>query len=106
MLAFMVSERRREIAVRVALGASGSQIAGLVLRNGLLLSMVGAALGIGAAIAATRLLSGLLFDVEPTDPLTFAAATAALLAAAAVASYLPARQASRLDTLAVLNRGV
>jgi putative ABC transport system permease protein len=106
MLAFMVSERRREIAVRLALGASGPQIARLVLRTGLRLSLLGVILGIGGAVAATELLSRLLYGVEPTDPLTFTAAAVALLAAAAVASYVPARQASRLDAAAVLNRGV
>jgi len=106
MLAFMVSERRREMAVRLALGASGPQIARLVLRTGLQLSLLGVTLGIGGAVAATELLSRLLYGVEPTDPLTFTAAAVALLAAAAVASYVPARQASRLDAAAVLNRGV
>ena len=106
MLAFMVSERRREMAVRMALGASRPQIAKLVLRSGLGLSILGLTLGIGGAVAATHLLSRLLYGVEPTDPLTFAAATVALLAAAAIACYLPARQASRLDAAAVLNRSV
>jgi len=100
MLAFMVSERRREMAVRLALGASGPQIARLVLRTGLRLSLLGVILGIGGAVAATELLSRLLYGVSPTDPLTFSAAAAALLAAAAVASYVPARQASRLDAAA------
>jgi predicted permease len=103
-LAFMVSERRREMAVRLALGASGPQVVRLVLRDGLGLSMLGVILGIGGAVATTQVLSRLLYGVQPTDPLTFAAATLALLSAAAVASYLPARQASRLDAAAVLNR--
>jgi predicted permease len=106
MLAFTVSERRREMAVRVALGASGSQVAGLVVRNGVGLALAGAMLGIGGALAATRWVSYQLYDIAATDPATFAAATTALLGAAAVASYLPARHASAVDAAAVLNRGV
>jgi len=102
MLAFTVAERRREIAVRVALGASGSNIARLVLKSGLSLTAIGVAAGIVAALGATRVLSGLLYDVAPTDPLTFACAAGALLVVAAVASYLPARQAARIDAIAML----
>jgi predicted permease len=105
-LAFMVAERRREMAVRMALGASGPQLARLVLRNGLGLAALGAALGIIAAVATTHLLARLLYGVQPTDPWTFTAATLALITAAALASYLPARRASRLDAAAVLTRGV
>jgi predicted permease len=102
VVAFTVAERRREIAVRVALGATGHHIARLVLRNGLGLTAAGVAAGSIAALAATRLLSGLLYDVAPTDPLTFASAAGVLLAVAAVACYLPARQASRIDAIAAL----
>ena len=102
MLAFTVSERRREIAVRLALGASGTRMAGAVLRNGLGLAAIGVAAGSIAAFGVTRVLSSLLYGVEPTDPLTFAAAAASLLGAAALACYLPARQASRLDPTAIL----
>ena len=102
MLAFTVSERRREIAVRLALGASAPRVAQLVLRNGMGLAIAGVMVGVAAAFGATRVLSGLLFDVEPTYPLTFAAAAAGLTAVAALASYLPARQASRLDAIAIL----
>ena len=102
MLAFTVSERRREIAVRLALGASGPRVARLVLQNGLALAVAGVAAGSAAAFAITRVLSGLLYGVEPTDPLTFAAAAIGLLAVAAVACYLPARQASRIDPVAIL----
>ncbi len=102
VLAFTVAERRREIAVRVALGATGPNIAGLVLRNGLGLAAVGVAAGTVAAFGATRVLSGLLYDVAPTDPMTFASAAGVLLIVAAAASYLPARQASRIDAIAAL----
>jgi predicted permease len=106
MLAFMVGERRREMAVRLALGANGSQIAGLVLRSGLRLSMVGAGLGIACSLVVGQLIARLLYDVAPTDPLTIGVATSVLLGAAAVACYLPARQASRVDAAAVLNQTV
>jgi putative ABC transport system permease protein len=102
MLAFTVSERRREIAVRLALGASGRDIARLVVLNGLALSALGVGAGLVAAAGATRLLSSVLFGVEPTDSLTFAAAAVAMLAVAACACYLPARQASRMDPADVL----
>ena len=102
MLAFMVVERRRELAVRLALGAGPRDIVGLLLGGGLTLTALGTALGVLAAVAVTRLMRSLLFDVAPTDPSTFAAAAVVLLAAAAVASYLPARRAGRLDPLTVL----
>ncbi len=104
MLAFGVAERRREIAVRLALGASADGIMALVLRSGLTLALAGVAAGTVAALAMTRLLASLLFGVGSTDPLTFAAAALALLAAAALACYLPARQAARLDPLAILRQ--
>jgi ABC-type antimicrobial peptide transport system permease subunit len=103
MLAFTVWERRREIAVRMALGATKPRIARLVLRTGMGLALTGVLAGTAAAFAAMRLLSSLLYGIEPTDPLTFTAAALALLAVAAIASWLPARQASRLDPLAVLH---
>ena len=102
VLAFTVAERRREIAVRMALGASRSTVAQLVLRNGLGLSALGILAGTITALWGTRVLSGLLYDVAPTDPLTFAAAALVILAVAAVASYLPARQASRIDAIELL----
>jgi predicted permease len=104
LLAFVVSERRREMAVRIALGASSASITRAVLRSGLTLSLTGAACGIAAAVVATQTLSRLLYDVTPTDPVTYMAATAVLVLAAAFASYLPARQAARVDAAAVLNR--
>ena len=73
-----------------------------MLRNGLGLAAVGVAAGTVAAFGATRVLSGLLYGVAPTDPLTFASAAGVLLIVAAAASYLPARQASRIDAIAAL----
>jgi ABC-type antimicrobial peptide transport system permease subunit len=94
--------REGEIAVRMALGANGARIAGLVLRNGVGLAIAGIAAGTLAAFAVTRVLSGLLYDVTPTDPLTFASAAALLVAVAALACYIPARQASRVDPVSIL----
>lgn len=102
MLAFTVAERRREIAVRLALGASGPRVARQIVGSGLLLTTAGIALGTAGAIAAARTLSNLLYGVEPTDPATFAAAGLVLLAAGATACLAPARQAMRLDAVQVL----
>ena len=102
MLAFSVAERRREIAVRVALGARARDIVGMLLSGGLALTAIGAALGVLGAIAITRVLQSLLFEVAPTDPPTFAAAVVVLVAAAFVACYVPARRAGRIDPLLVL----
>jgi putative ABC transport system permease protein len=104
MLAFTVSERRREIAVRLALGADGPRIARLILQDGLALAIAGIAAGTAAALAVTRVLSSVLYGITPTDPATFAAAAAGLLIVAALACYLPARHASRLDPVAILRR--
>jgi len=102
MLAFSVAERRREIGVRVALGADRRTIARLVLREGLLVSVAGLAAGSVAALAITRVLEGLLFEVDPADPITFAIVTAGLLLVALLACYLPARQATKVDPVTVL----
>ena len=88
MLAFGVAERRREIAVRLALGASADGITALILRSGLALALAGVAVGTRRGLAMTRVLTSLLYGVEATDPLTFAAAAVLLLAAAAAACYV------------------
>jgi ABC-type antimicrobial peptide transport system permease subunit len=102
MVAFTVSARRREIAVRMALGADGARVARLVVRNGVGLAIAGVAAGTLAVFLVTRVLSGLLYDVTPTDPLTFAGAAALLVVVAALACYIPARQASRVDPVSIL----
>jgi putative ABC transport system permease protein len=102
VLAYAVAERTREIAVRVALGASGGTVLGLVLQRGLRLFAVGLTLGLIGALFLTRILSSLLYDVAPHDPATFAAVAALLTAVTLVACYLPARRAARLDPLVAL----
>jgi predicted permease len=96
VIAQLVSERRREIGIRVAVGARGADVVRLVVGEGLRLAAAGVALGAGAAVAATRVLRAVLYGVEPGDPLTLAAMGAAALGAAALASWLPARRAAAL----------
>jgi predicted permease len=102
MLAFSVAERRREIAVRLALGATGVRVAGQVLWNGLTLTLMGVVAGAAIALAATRVLSNLLYGVRPTDPLTFAGACIVLVTSATVACLVPVRHAMKLDAVGVL----
>jgi putative ABC transport system permease protein len=97
ILSYAVEQRRREIGIRMALGARRSSVLGMVVREGMLLSLAGTALGILGALAATRLLGALLFGVGPTDAATFAIVVAVILLAAAFASFLPARSATTID---------
>ena len=92
-----VRQRTREIGVRIALGAEPSAIIRMVLRATIGIALGGLAIGLPIAFASSRLLRGLLFGVEPTDPVTFAVASVLLVAAALAASYLPARRAGRID---------
>lgn len=94
-----VSQRIYEIGVRTAMGAKPSNILGMVLRQGLLLTGIGLTLGLAASLAASRVLESQLFGVTPTDPITFLVVTLFLLAVAAVASLIPARRAARVDPL-------
>ena len=97
VIAYAVSQRRREIGVRLALGAQANQIRGLFVRRGLALAAIGVAIGLGAAVGVTRLLRSLLFGISPLDPITFAAVPVVLAAAAVLGSYLPARRAMAVD---------
>lgn len=97
VIAYAVSQRTREIGIRVALGAQPARLLRAFVRQGLLLAGIGAALGLAAAAGLTRLMSSLLFGVTALDPLTYAAVSALLIAAAALASYLPARRAMAID---------
>jgi len=97
-----VAQRTREIGVRVALGATRGSILAMVLRQGLVLAGVGIAIGLAAALAATRLLSDFLFGVPPTDLVTFFGASAILVVVALVASWAPARRAAASDPMIAL----
>jgi putative ABC transport system permease protein len=102
LTAWSVSRRTHEIGLRVALGANQAQILRLVVVRGLVISAVGAAAGLAAAFQLTRALSAMLYGVTATDPLVFTAAPLLLIAVAVVASYLPARKATRIDPLLAL----
>jgi putative ABC transport system permease protein len=97
VLSYAVSTRRREIAIRFALGARASDVERRVVRQGVVLAGVGVVIGLVAAAAVTRLMSSLLYEVQAVDPRTYAAVAAGLIAVAALASYLPARRASTVD---------
>lgn len=102
VVAFGVTERTREIGLRMALGAEGDSVLRLVVRQALLPVAVGAFFGIGLALVLRGFLQSLLFQVSGTDPLTFSWVTVLLLAVALAASYLPARRASRMDPVEAL----
>jgi putative ABC transport system permease protein len=97
VVAHGVTERTHEIGVRMALGAESRHVLGLVVRQGLSAAAVGAAIGLAGAAALSRSMEGLLFGVEPGDPLTFVVVITTLLLVTLVACYLPARRATRLD---------
>src|SRR5579883_2827077 len=102
VVSYSVSQRNREIGIRLALGATFGEVTRLFVRHGLAVSAIGAACGIAAALALTRLMQSVLFEVSPADPLTYAAASAGLILAAAFASYLPSRKAARVDPVEAL----
>jgi len=102
VLTYLVNERTHEIGIRVAVGASSGQVIRLVLVPSLALTAAGLAIGLVAAAGLTRLMAGVLHGVEPLDPLTFLAVPALLAAVALVASYVPARRASRIDPMLAL----
>ena len=102
VLAYSVAQRTSEIGLRMALGAQPRQVLGLVLRQGMLLAVIGAAVGIVVALPVARMAAGLLYGVSATDPLTYAGITLLLMAVALLACYLPARRATRIDPLIAL----
>jgi predicted permease len=102
VLAWSVARRTHEIGIRMALGASRRDVLRMVLRQGMTLTLVGVAVGLACAMALTRLLEGVLYGVSPTDPLTFAAVAALLLAVALAACLVPARRATKVDPMEAL----
>ena len=105
VVSFGVSQRTREIGVRVALGATRTDVLRLVVGQGIGILVAGAAIGLAAALATTRVLGALLYDVAPSDPTTFAAIVAVLGAAVLAASWLPARRAARIPPVQALKDG-
>ncbi len=102
VIAYIATQRTREIGIRIALGAQTGDVRRLFLRHGLVLTGTGIALGVGASLALTRVMSALLFGVSPMDPVTYAAVSLALAAVALLATWLPARRASRTDPIVAL----
>ena len=102
VIAYFVSQRTHEIGIRMALGARQTHVLGMVVRQALGLALAGAGLGLAGAFGLTRLLSGLLYSVRPTDPLTLALVTLVLLAVSALAGYIPARRATKIDPIVAL----
>jgi putative ABC transport system permease protein len=102
VISYSVSQRRREIGIRIALGAQQNALKAMVVRQGMVLAGIGVALGLAAAAGLTRIMVSFLFEISPLDPVTYCAVSASLLAAAALASYLPAHKASTVDPSAAL----
>jgi putative ABC transport system permease protein len=102
VISYGVAQRTNEIGIRMALGARPSEVARLVLADALKLAGWGTALGIGAGLALTRLMTSLLYGVKPTDPLTFVAVSLILIAVALLACYIPARRAAKIDPMVAL----
>jgi ABC-type antimicrobial peptide transport system permease subunit len=99
---YSVSQRTREIGIRMALGARQRELTGMFVRHGLFLSMIGLAFGLVGAVAVTRLMSSLLFEIKPVDPVTYGAVALGLAGAAAMASYLPSRRAAAVEPVEAL----
>ena len=102
LLSYEVTRRTRELGIRMALGAQRRELMRLVVRRGLLLALAGAVLGIGTAIAATRLMATMLYEVRPYDPVTFAGVGMLLVLVALAACWIPARRAVRIDPMVAL----
>jgi predicted permease len=102
VMAYSVTRRTREIGIRMALGAHASNVLWLVLRETLLLVLIGTVIGLPLALTTTRVTEGLLFGLTPTDPLTITLATLVMIFVAGLAGYLPARRAARLEPVTAL----
>ena len=102
VIAYSASQRRREIGIRIALGAQRKTVTAMVVRQGLAMAGIGVACGFIVAVGATRLLRSLLFHVSPMDPLTYGCAALALCAAGALASYIPSRRTATVNPVEAL----
>jgi len=102
VIAYSVSQRTREIGIRMALGVDQRDVRRMFVRHGLMLSVIGVVVGIGAAAALMRLMTSMLYQVSPLDLATYAGVSTVLLAAAMMASYLPARRAASLNPIEAL----
>ena len=102
VVSYSVAQRTHEIGVRMALGADKKSVLKMVLLQGATVAAIGIAAGLGIAFALTRLMTGLLFTVKPTDPVTFIAVPLVLAGVAMLASYIPARRATRVDPMVAL----
>jgi ABC-type antimicrobial peptide transport system permease subunit len=102
VISYSVSQRTREIGIRIALGAPQPTARRMFVRQGLVLTAIGLACGLAAALALTNLMTALLFDVSPLDPITYAAVSVILVAAALLASYVPARRATSIEPMQAL----
>jgi putative ABC transport system permease protein len=102
VIAYFVSQRTHEIGIRMALGASGRNVLRMVMGQGIAMTAIGLLLGLGGALAVTRFLSSLLFEIRPSDPATIVGVMAMLGGVALAACYLPARRAMRVDPMVAL----
>jgi ABC-type antimicrobial peptide transport system permease subunit len=102
ILSYGVASRTKEIGIRMALGAQSREVLGLIMREALILVLIGVVVGVPVIFAATRFAASLLFDLTPTDPLSLSLAALLLFAVAMVAGYLPARRATKVDPLVAL----
>jgi putative ABC transport system permease protein len=102
VMSYSVAQRTREIGIRMAMGAGRNDVLKMVLRRGSILTIAGVLLGAASAFGLTRLMTSLLYGVRPADPLTLLLVSAAVIAAAMVASYIPSQRATKVDPTAAL----
>ena len=101
-MSYGVARRTNEIGIRMALGATTTRVTRMVMRETMIVAGIGVAIGLGAALATTRLVVAMLFGLAPTDPLTVSFAVLLMIAVAALAGYIPARRAARVDPMIAL----